>query len=683
MKKIILLTALAFTPLAVFAQISAENSDWMQFLEELAESGEIETADLERLFDELSYLSENPINLNTATKQDLERLPFLTDIQVENILYYVYKFGPLIDIYELKNIEDLDFRTMNYLLPFVYAGKQEEKKEKFKLADALKYGKNEVLLRGDYTLQEKAGYADASEEEKAAHPSRYYLGEPYYLSLRYRYQFRNIQVGAAGEKDVGEAFWNANHKGFDYYSFNFNLKEAGILDKLHIGDYRLSFGQGLVMNTNFAMGKTSFVGNINRQNAAISRHVSTGESNFFRGIAASLKLKEFTATFFYSNRLQDANSDSLTILSIKTDGYNRVPNDIKKRRTARLITTGGHLEWRNSNFQVGLSAVYYSFGGKTLNPTKQTYNLFYFRGKEHSDYSIDYAYRNKKISFRGETAIDADGKMATLNNLLFNPISRVELVLSYRNYARDYNAMYGKAFAESSTVQNESGIYSGLKFSPAQKWEIAAYIDFFRFPWLKYGINSPSDGTDGLLQVFYKPKSGFQMNFRYRYKEKSHNVKSEDGKATYVLPYRQHRLRYQADLSLGERWKTKTQTDYNRYSDDAQSYSGWSATQLLTYSPKRGNLQLDGCLGWFKTDNWDTRITLYEKNILYAFSYPSYYGEGLRAYLVAKWKIAKSLTVYLKLANTHYYDRETIGSDLEEIKGKNKTDVYCLLKYGF
>lgn len=37
-------------------------------------------------FEELSELRENPININTATKEQLERFPFLSDQLVENIL---------------------------------------------------------------------------------------------------------------------------------------------------------------------------------------------------------------------------------------------------------------------------------------------------------------------------------------------------------------------------------------------------------------------------------------------------------------------------------------------------------------------------------------------------------------------------------------------------------------------
>ena len=46
--------------------------------------------------DELEVLSarlQEPVNINAATKRQLEEFPFLTDIQIENILAYVYING--------------------------------------------------------------------------------------------------------------------------------------------------------------------------------------------------------------------------------------------------------------------------------------------------------------------------------------------------------------------------------------------------------------------------------------------------------------------------------------------------------------------------------------------------------------------------------------------------------------
>ena len=681
MKNLFILFVLLIS-IDLVAQIAENNTEWMLYLEELADLEDSNPDDIEQLFDELSYLSDNPFNLHTVTKQELERLPFLTDIQIENILYYIYKYAPLVDCYELKNVEELDFQTITYLLPFVYIGEADKNTANYPVKEAKKYVKQELLLRSDYTFQRKAGYKKPSKEQ-SDNPNKHYLGEPYYLSFRYGYQYHNIQFGVIGKKDQGEAFWNEHYKGFDYYAFNLNIKNKGILENLHLGNYRLSFGQGLVMNTNFSMGKTSGIGNINLKSRGITRHISTNENNAFRGVAGKLNYKKTHLYLFYSKRKHDANSDSAYIYSFKTDGYNRIPNDILKRKTVQIDMGGAYVQWRNESFCFGLTGIYYSFGGKELNPTPQPYNLFYLRGKNHFNSGVSYEYHDRKISFQGETAIDASGKLATINNLLINPVSTIDWVISYRNYARDYNAYYGKAFAESSTVQNESGLYTGIRFRPFQKWELTAYIDYFNFPWMKYGINSPTSGTDGLIQLIYKHNSRIQMNLRYRYKEKYQNQIQEDARRTEVNPYEQNRWRYQLDYKTRKGLGLKTQADYNEYAGASGSTAGFSLTQTVSFAKPKSNFQFDGVLAYFNAGNWNNRISIYEKNILYAFSFPSYYGEGIRFNSVVKWKITSSLTFYCKLANTRYLDREIIGSGLEEIQGKNKTDIYALIRYQF
>ncbi|MDR0863602.1 MAG: helix-hairpin-helix domain-containing protein [Candidatus Symbiothrix sp.] len=656
-----------------FSQISATNSEWMQYLEELADNEEINEEYLENLFDELSHIVENQYNLQKVSKEELEKLPFLTDLQIENLLYYIYKYGPLTDIYELKNVEDLDSQTITYLLPFVYVGEIENQEKAIPTGKFLQYGKQELMLRSNFTLQEKAGYTNDS-----------YLGDPYYLSFRYGFNYKDqIQWGISGEKDPGEPILKGYNKGFDYYAFNLTFRKLGFLEELQFGNYRLSFGQGLVMNTNFSMGKTSDVVNINQRNTGIQRHVSTNESQYFNGVAGLLKWGNTRLSLFYSNRDWDATADHATIRTFKTDGYHRTYNDLLKKQTANTETVGGNIQWKKENLSLGLTATYYSFGGKKLNPDLKPYNLFYLRGKDGFNTGLNYGYQQKNWNFQGETAMDKSGKIASINNLFLKPVSFMNWAFSFRYYDKAYNAFYGKSFSESTTVQNETGLYTGMKIQLLRRWELSAYWDYFVFPWLKYGIDTPSSGNDALVQLKYNHNSKLQMNLRYKFKEKSKNVSIEDKKITSVLPYEQYRWQYQLNYALNKILSFKTQADYNVYKSDWKEQPAWSITQSASYAPDKSKFQLDGALAYFHTGDWDTRINIYEKNILYAFSFPTYYGEGLRYYVVAKWKIAKPLTLYLKCASTHYLDREIISSGLEEIQGKEKTDIYFLIKYNF
>jgi hypothetical protein len=640
----------------VCAQINPHNTEWMRYLENGLNEEETDAESLADLYDELSYMVEHPYNLQTVGKGDLEKLPFLSAQQIENLLYYIYRYGPLVDLYELKNVEDLDLQTITCLLPFVYVGAVE-------MENTASSGYQELLLRTNFTVQEKAGYTDGT-----------YLGDSYYLNFRYNGSYKDkLQWGISGEKDSGEPFWNAYNKGVDYYTFNLTWKNTGILEALHIGNYRLSFGQGLVMNTNFSMGKTSDAVSINRKSTGIQRHISTNESQYFRGVAGTLHKNDVRLSLFYSNRNQDATADDTTVYTFKTDGYHRTYNDWLKRKTVDVELYGANVQWQIGRWALGSTAVHYSFGDKTLNPDLKPYNLFYLRGKNHFNAGFNYSYQAKKGGFQGETAVDNSGKIATVNNLSFKPASFIDWVLSFRYYDKQYNALYGKGFSESSTLQNETGVYTGMKIRLLRQLELSTYLDYFRFPWLKYETATPSYGRDLLLQLKYNCRPNLQMNVRYRFKTKDTNS----------LPYEQHRWRYQLDYTLNKSWYFNTQADYTIYTNEQIRSQGWSLTQSFDFAPDKSRFQLDGSLAYFHTGDWNTRISVYEKNVLYAVNFPTYYGHGLRYYAVVKWKIIRSLTVYFKCGSTHYFDRTSIGSGPESIQGREKTDIYLLLKYHF
>ncbi|GAP71288.1 hypothetical protein SAMD00024442_10_18 [Candidatus Symbiothrix dinenymphae] len=653
---------------------SETNSEWMRYLEELANSDEVTDDEaIANLFDDLSHLSEHPYDLHTVTKEELERLPFLTAMQIENLLYYVYRYGPLTSIYELKNVEDMDRQTIAYLLPFVYVGAVAE--PEIRQPKTLKFAKQELLLRYDRTLQDKAGYADVSDAERIAHPNKYYPGDPYYLNFRYGISLGDkMQFGLSGEKDAGEPF--PTSQGFDFYSFNLNFKHLGVLEDLHFGNYRLGFGQGLVMNTNFSMGKTADAVNMATPTGGIKRHTSTSESSYFSGVAGTLKFNDLRVNLFYSKRNQDANATDSTILTIKTDGYHRTFGDLQKRAAARTELFGSSAQWRNNTLSLGITAIYYNFSDKTLSPTAHPYNVFTLRGDDYWNLGVNYGFQQRKFRFQGETAVDKGGKPATVNHLTVSPTSFMEWAFAFRHYDRAYNALYGKSFGESTAVQNETGFYTGMKIQLPIRCELAAYHDYFSFPWLKYQVNVPSWGHESSVQLKYHTSDKVSMSLRYKQKAK---VKD-------ISPYTQQNVRYQLNFNLSDRWHFKTQADFVLYDFEATQSQTHSQARSITQSASyigSANLQIDGALGYFKTDDWNTRISIYEKNILYAFSFPTYYGEGLRYYMVAKWRITPKLTFYLKCASTHYFDRTVISSGLEEIQGSEKTDFYGLLRYNF
>ena len=659
---------------------------WMEYIEELAEGLEENEEQIETIYADLSFLAEHPFDLNTADAEMFRRLPFLSDLQIEEITGYRQRYGNMQTIYELKNIAAMDWATIELILPFVYVGEQEISKRPVSPVNLLRYGSNELLIRYGRTLQEKQGYQPLPDSILERYPNRSYLGEPFYHSVRYSYMFdEHIQAGFIAEKDAGEPFWNSRHKGYDYYSAHVFLRNMGLLKSLTIGDYKATFGQGLVMSHDFAPGRNAFLSQVERRNNGFRRHYSTNEVDFFRGVASTLQWKNIELSLFYSYRQLDATVDSLHITTFKTDGLHRLVGDMEKRRNVPTQTYGGNIRYATPHIVVGLTAIGYHFGSDlVVEPEPRPYNLFYFRGSQNTNVSVDYQYKNRQIKLFGETAMSGNGAFATLNVLQWTPVSYVSGLILYRSYARDYQSFYGNAFSQGTTIQNEQGLYMGIQITPVAHWKLSGYADFFRFPWLKYGIDAPSSGVEYMAQAEYAQTDKISMYLRYRYRQKESNRTIANQPEVAVLPEQQHRIRYQMIYKPFASLSSRTSIDFSVFSEEQGRISrGWMVSQSLGWKSTQIPLQADLYFAFFNTDDYFSRISAYEKNLLYVFNSPMFYDRGYRLSTVLRYFLTKKLSLSTKFGWTHYFDLETIGSGLETIEGRNRTDLDLMIHWKF
>ena len=681
--KVILITCLSVV-------LPVNNLSAQHVLEEIAEqlitNDEDNAYQWENLFEELSDLKENPLNINSATKEQLERFPFLNSQLIENILYYLYKYGAMVSINELMVVEDMDLATFRLLKPFITCQPLEEKTHTPTLKSILKYGKQELSARMDIPLYTRAGYQPFTSDYIKENPNKRYLGPSFYHNLRYKFRYTDkVYIGFTGEKDPGEPFFAGNNKkGYDYYSPYFYIRDFGKIRALALGNYRLNYGYGLVMNTDFNMGKTTALNTLLNRESGIKKHSSTDEYNYFQGIAGSIQLSEhFTADAFYSYRQMDGIVDNRFITSLKEDGYHRIPRDYEKKNSLTNQLIGSNIQYNGKNFELGLTAVY-NFFNKVLNPTYRPYNKYYPRGSDFFNLGANYKFFLKKLTWMGEVAMDKDRRMAALNTLRYRPKANFQLIAMHRFYDVAYQSMYARSVGEGSMVQNESGFYLGMEADELWYFKLTAYIDFFYFPWKKYQMTkNGTRGIDGVIQLDYSPTHELDMFIRYRYKNKFKDYNPAEGDKITV-PYIQQKGRYQLTYSPNDELVLKTTADvvHNAYQHKDPS-KGFLIKQSIGYKFPKLPLQLDASVAWFKTDDYASRITVYEKSLLYSFSMPSFYGEGERFSFNTRYELNKHIVLQGKYACTHYRDREVISSGLEQIEGNLKSDLYFQVQFKF
>ncbi len=641
----------------------------------------------EDLYEELLHFSENPLNINTCQREDLEKLFFLSLSQIENLQYYLYSYGPIYSVYELQLVEGFDAETISFLLPFVFVGEMGEKKGQFVLQKELENGKHEILSRADVTFQQKEGYAPISKTELEENPDKRYLGSPLYSYLKYRFYSSNLSCGVSMEKDTGEPFdWNYN-KGFDFYSAHVFVSNLWHFKHLIIGDYKLNFGQGLVFHSDNSYGKSNLLGLAFTKNE-ISKSASTNEYGFFRGFANTLQVSKLNITTFVSSKkvdatLSDLEGEETEISTIKSDGYHRIVSDFEKKGKVNELIFGVNVNYTFPFCKIGFSGERYSLSEFFL-PEVKPYNLYGFNGKSHWNIGSDYRFRLYGFNFAGEVAIDRNNAFAQVHNVSFQPISRLGLSALYRNYSPKYYAPIGNAFGENGSVNNETGLFLGMNFLPVKRWKLNGYVDVFSFPWLKYLVNKPSQGYIGSVQADHTLSSRSSLFIRYKIESREKNETESSEPTSAVYSYSKQEIKVQFDAKISSNCSIKSGVNTNEVSVHNQKETcGLLLYQDFTYQITKMHVTLNMRYAFFDAQDYNNRLYAFETDVLYAYSVPMYYGQGSRYYLNVCYAPTKNLNFYLKLAETIYSNKDEIGTGLETIEGNKKTDMRLFVSWKF
>jgi len=264
---------------------------------------------------------------------------------------------------------------------------------------------------------------------------------------------------------------------------------------------------------------------------SIRPNTSANENLFLRGSAVTTGFKNFSLTAFYSNKYVDANlgdyealdQETAFVTSLQETGYHRTNAEIEDKHAIRETLYGGHIEWSKNAFRVGATA-FKSMLDKPLEASTQLYQKYNFSGKENLNFGVDYNFIVSRFNFFGEVAGSKNGGKAWLAGFSANLHPQLSLSVFYRDFGQKYQNLYSNAIGESSTNQNEKGLYSGFRYALHKNWTLTGYADFFAFPWVSYRADFPAKGEEYLGQLEYRLSREVSMYFRYRTDRKQTNL---------------------------------------------------------------------------------------------------------------------------------------------------------------
>ena len=661
-KKLIILIGISGIAFFAYPQEPAVEQVVEDLLESAGENMSDDT-DIQEILDDLENFRQNPLKINQATRQELSELHLLSEMQINNLISFREKSGIIFSLYEMASVDGFTPDILQKIEPFISLEIQDYHSGK-------KKSSGELFLRSTRT------FSSVNQSDQAKHegsPERYYL--------RLKQTSANFDYGMVAEKDPGEAFFSQSNKyGFDYTSAYVNFRIGHKGNRIFAGDYQVRFGQGLIATQGFSMGKSAETTQVFRSTQGIRSYSSTDENQFFRGLAGQVNYRHFTFYPFIAWNKLDANVDTLDgkpyFGAFQTSGYHRSGSEISGENSLNQLVGGGHVTYSYDRWSFGLTTVYTRFDVE-MNRGNELYNQFLPEGKENLVAGIDWKGSVKKVFLFGEAAIGANSGKAILTGVMMKPVPNAEISLVYRNISKSYFSYFSNAFTESSRVNDEHSFYSGLKIFPAPRWIFWAYADFFRYKWIKYLTAAPSAGTEFFAQVSFSPSR--KSNFYLRFFQEDKEQKLISGNMKYNEQQLINRIRFNFTHDLSEQISLKSRLEFSFYNKQ-NSESGFLICQDLIYKPIEKPFKLNGRLAYFKTDGYNSRLYAYENDLLYTFSIPALYGDGVRGYINFQHNLNDKFTLWLKLATTHQFAQIDGG---QTVDSSWKTEIKMQIRYQF
>lgn len=624
------------------------------------------------------------INLNHASVEELANLHLLSKSQINSFMEHRQRYGKLLTIYELKCIAHFDDQTIESLLPFVYItdlGMYHSGLDF--IQEALMAESHYFIGRLERTLEAQKGYS------KDAGPSSKYKGNPYRYYCSYHLNHKeHISLGLTLEKDPGEALlWDHSRRTyvFDHIVGHIQVHNFGWLKRMILGNFTMATGQGLVFANGMYMAKSAeSVLFVKRNHIGLIPFKSLLESAYFQGVGVTLSKKQIELTMYASLKRSDSRMhqdtslfDEEYISTIYNTGFHRTSKEYNSKNGILQRDIGYNLRWVRQSLAIGNSVSYTDFQNpqtKNLVPVQPQpllYNANIFKGSANWVSSLDFSYQYRNLNLFGEYARQIKGQGYVLGMQL--SLGRhMDIACLFRDYNSFFNSFYANGFAEYFNNNDERGYYVGIKLSPHKKWTFTAYHDLFMNQQLKYRQYTPGHGAEYLISVTYKPQKKVGIFMQLRHEQKDKNIPSSDENSYKTMPASRYllsiNLKYEVEKNLVLQTKL-----YSSLHKQSQSNKGIVLAQDISYKHQRTSFAARCAL--FDINNYNSRIYLYERDVLYAFSFPAYDGRGLRYYVVIQYVLFKHLKIGLKWSQTRYYDREVVGTGAEATEGNIINDL--------
>lgn len=588
----------------------------------VAESGDggFDESVLEEMAGRLEQLFENPLNINTAGREELEELQIFSDFQIESILEYRRTSGNILSAAELSLLHGFNSATVGILLPFI------------KFGEGNGFAKNGGKGKSDLLLKLK--YKGETDNEN-------YLGPLFYNQLKYKWEVpQRWQVGFMVERDAGEQLCG---KGMlpmaDFVSFHLMAKGLKLGKGWQVvnavaGDYSIRFGQGLTVWNSFTLNGNLSVQNASKRGAPVAPYTASDENRFFRGAAVTARKKyagfrelEFTA--FWSLKNVDARIKEGKYTSLPSDGLHNTESLLETRKTLGELVYGARGGYRNSRLKVGLNYVGYGYNAHNGRRV-QEYNRYQMYDGQYGNFSVDAMAVAGRTGIFAEAAVDYGGAAAFLAGAV-SRFGEWEGSLLCRSYSKSYIAPYAGAYSSAGSCSNQSGITFTVQNSSG-KVGLQGGGGYTYYPWKRYNVAQPG-GEYSLWWRMDRVSPESEWNVKVYNKGGTGGIRNKCGVKGL----------YGRSLAGWLLFKVRGEFVALDFSDTGIAIGSDLILNLLA-----GRVKVAMRGAWYNCREWESRLYMYEYDLPSSYSSALMYGQGWKWYALLVAKVGRRCSVHLK-----------------------------------
>jgi hypothetical protein len=586
----------------------------------------------------LTELEDHPLDLRNVSRDELLRLPFLTQSQIDGFLSARKRSQGWQGEDEALAALEVAGDTLAFCRKIFHLSQQEKTSLQF------------------------------SSRIRIVHPStsdKSWQGSAYRNYQTLRAEYGAFTAGALAERDPGE-------KRFDDLSLFFikAQKQFGATNVEFIaGDFFMEWGQGLALWGPYGQSiGAAAIAPVRRQGRGLRPYLSADENFAFRGAALSATRGPLAVTLFWSRANLDASLlDSTSISLSSTGGLHRTESELAKRNLAEEKAASLSITLSKKRWRAGVLFFNQKYD-RSIQPSPHPSNFFDFAGRENRLISIHGELSLAHVLCSGEWAMSENSAQAY--QATFEAEARpLMLAGAIWKYDEDFYSSRGRGFGSfANSPQNENGQYLGVRLAPAPRWNLEAYLQIRNSPWRTFSLPLPGATRDfGVIMEWKKAGWHLRARWRDRNKEESIAAKENGGRDLIVMQTRRTFL-FEARQQVNSSVQFLTRLDVHSYKLTAfeqqadqllKPRTGFALSEEIGWQPS-ARLRLFARLSIFESPESEG-IYVYERDLPGLITNFSLREKGERGYIFVVVQAARRLQFSAKASNVW---RLTDGDDV-------------------